>query len=79
MTHIDEYRSRIMTAAQAVQGLKSGSHIAMGMATAEPPALLGALANMAENGDVDDLKLWYFHSMNNAGETVLRPDLLGQQ
>ena len=78
MTHIDEYRSRIMTATRAVQGLKSGSHVAMGMATAEPPALLAALANMAENGDVDDLKLWYFHSMDHAGKTVLRPELLGR-
>ena len=52
--------------------------MAMGMATAEPPALLGAIADMAENGAVEDLKLWYFHSMDHAGDTVLRPDLLGR-
>ncbi|WP_417615198.1 acetyl-CoA hydrolase/transferase family protein [Parasphingorhabdus sp.] len=78
MTHIDAYRSRLKTAEDAVRGLKSGAHIAMGMATAEPPALLGALADMAEKGAVDDLKLWYFHSMDHAGETVLRSDLLGR-
>lgn len=78
MTHIDEYRSRLMTAERALQGLKCGSHVGMGMATAEPPALLAVLAGMAETGGVDDIKLWYFHSMDHAGETVLRPDLLGR-
>ncbi|MEH6660061.1 MAG: acetyl-CoA hydrolase/transferase C-terminal domain-containing protein [Parasphingorhabdus sp.] len=78
MTHIDAYKSRIRTAAEAVHGLRPGAHMAMGMATAEPPALLGAIADMAANGTVDDLKLWYFHSMDHAGDTVLRPDLLGR-
>ncbi|WP_417594870.1 acetyl-CoA hydrolase/transferase family protein [Parasphingorhabdus sp.] len=78
MTHRNEYRSRLKTAEEAVLGLKSGAHMAMGMATAEPPALLGALADMAESGCVDDLKLWYFHSMDHAGDTVLRSDLLGR-
>ena len=78
MTYIEDYRARRMTAAEAMQGVKSGAHIAMGMAAAEPPALLGALADMAEKGAVEDLKLWYFHSMDHAGQTVLRPDLLGR-
>ena len=77
MTYLDDYRARLMTAAEAMQGLKSGAHIAMGMATAEPPALLGAIADLAEQRAVDDIKLWYFHSMDHAGRTVLRPDLLG--
>ncbi len=78
MTHIEAYQSRLTNANGAVQGLHSGAHIAMGMATAEPPALLGALADMAIRGDIDDIKLWYFHSMDHAGATVLRPDLLGR-
>lgn len=78
MTDIEDYRSRLMTAADAIQGLKRGANVAMGMATAEPPALLGALADMAEKSEIDDLKLWYFHSMDHAGRTVLRPDLLGR-
>jgi len=78
MTHIEKYRSRLMTAGQAVEGLNSGAHIAMGMATAEPPALLGALAETVAKADIDDVKLWYFHSMDHAGETVLQPDLLGR-
>ena len=78
MSHIDEYRARLGTAAEAIGGLKSGAHLAMGMATAEPPALLGALADRAEQGRVDDIKLWYFHSMDHARDTVLLPGLLGR-
>lgn len=48
----------------------------MGMAVAEPPALLAALAARVENGSVNALKLWYFHSMAHAAETLLRYELL---
>jgi itaconate CoA-transferase len=48
----------------------------MGMAAAEPPALLAALAKRVEAGELDDLKLWYFHSVEHAGRTVLRRELL---
>ena len=48
----------------------------MGMATAEPPALLTALADRVESGELTDLRLWYFHSMEHAARTILRKDLL---
>jgi itaconate CoA-transferase len=48
----------------------------MGMAVAEPPALLSALAARVEDGSLDALKLWYFHSLSHAAETVLRFELL---
>ena len=48
----------------------------MGMAVAEPPALLTALAARVDSGALNDLKLWYFHSMAHAAETVLRYELL---
>lgn len=65
-----------MSAARAVSNIPSGAHIAMGMAVAEPPALLKAIAARVEAGDLNDLKLWYFHSMAHAGETLLQPALL---
>ncbi len=65
-----------MSAARAVSNIPSGAHIAMGMAVAEPPALLKAIAARVEAGDLNDLKLWYFHSMAHAGETLLKPALL---
>ena len=48
----------------------------MGMAVAEPPALLTALAARVEDGSLDTLKLWYFHSLAHAAETMLRYELL---
>jgi itaconate CoA-transferase len=71
-----EYRSKLVTADAAVATIASGAHVAMGMAVAEPPALLGALARRIEDGALTDLKLWYFHSLDHAAQTVLRYDLL---
>ena len=71
-----EYRSKRVTAAAAVSRIPSGSDIAMGMAVAEPPALLSALAARVEDGSLDALKLWYFHSLSHAAGTVLRFELL---
>ncbi|WP_430415529.1 acetyl-CoA hydrolase/transferase family protein [Parasphingorhabdus sp.] len=71
-----QYRAKSMTAARAVSNIPSAAHIAMGMAVAEPPALLKALAARVEAGNLGDLKLWYFHSMAHAGETLLKPTLL---
>jgi itaconate CoA-transferase len=73
---IEEYRSRLTTAAAAVAQVPSGANIAMGMAAAEPPALLKALADRVEAGSLADLKLWYFHSLPHAATTLLRYELL---
>ena len=72
----DLYRQKLTSAEQAAALIASNSDVAMGMAAAEPPALLAALARRAEAGELDQLRLWYFHSMDHAGRTVLRPDLL---
>lgn len=50
----------------------------MGMAVGAPPALLTALGDRAEAKEVEELKLWYFHSLEHAGQTVLRYDLLAR-
>lgn len=72
----DLYRQRLMSADAAAALVASDSDVAMGMAAAEPPALLAALARRAEAGSLNALRLWYFHSMDHAGQTVLRPALL---
>lgn len=59
-----------------MKGLACDSDIAMGMAVSEPPALLAALAERVERGGLSELRLWYFHSLDHAGNTVLRPELL---
>jgi itaconate CoA-transferase len=70
------YAEKRMTAAEAVAGIASGDRLAMGMALAEPPALLAALAARAERDEIDEVRLYYFHSTPHAAATVLRPDLL---
>ena len=44
MTPQDLYAAKLTTPDAAVAGIASGMNVAMGMAVAEPPALLGALA-----------------------------------
>lgn len=76
MSPQDIYRAKLSTADAAVACIASGSNLAMGMAAAEPPALLEALARRVEVAGIGDLRLWYFHSLETAGKTVLRRDLL---
>jgi len=74
--HLELYRAKLLGADAAATLIHSDSDVAMGMAAAEPPALLAALARRAEAGTLEALRLWYFHSTQHAGSTVLRPDLL---
>jgi itaconate CoA-transferase len=47
----------------------------MGMAMTEPPALLKALAERAESGLLEDLRIYYFEATSIAATTVLRYEL----
>jgi itaconate CoA-transferase len=69
------YQSKLTTPEQAMASVPSGSKLSMGMAMAEPPALLKALADRAVAGDVDELKVYYFESNRIAGDTILRYEL----
>ena len=70
------YASKRLTAAEVADRIDSGQRVAMGMALAEPPAILAALAARAEAGEVDEVRLYYFHSTPHAGSTVLRYELM---
>ena len=72
------YAAKLMSADAAAQLVPSDSHLAMGMAVAEPPALLSALARRIEAGTMSGMRLWYFHSMAHAAQSLLRRDLLGR-
>ncbi|MFA7263091.1 MAG: acetyl-CoA hydrolase/transferase C-terminal domain-containing protein [Caulobacter sp.] len=65
-----------MTATEAANRIESGSRVCMGMALAEPPAILAAIAARAEADEIDEVRLYYFHSTPHAGATVLRYDLM---
>jgi itaconate CoA-transferase len=69
------YRSKLTTPDQAVASIPSGSRLSMGMAMAEPPALLKALADRAEAGKVENVRLYYYEATSIAGKTVLRYEL----
>ena len=70
------YKGKLKSAAEAAAMIPSGSRMAMGMAMAEPPALLGALAERARAGEVGKLRLYYFEAMSTAADTVLAYDLV---
>lgn len=78
MAAADLYRAKLTSAGEAVAAITSDMDVAMGMAIAEPPALLQALSDRIERAGLADLRLWYFHSLEHAGRTVLRRDLLGR-
>ena len=69
------YQSKLSMPDQAVASIPSGSKLSMGMAMAEPPALLKALAERAGAGEIEDLKVYYFEATKTAGETILRYEL----
>ena len=71
-----DYQAKLKSPAEAAALIQSGTHISMGMALGEPPALLTALNARLEAGEVGGLKLWYFHSMPTAAMTVLRYEMM---
>jgi len=70
------YKSKLVTAETAISTIVSGQAVAMGMAIAEPPALLAALAAHVETAKLGQIQLWYFHSLIAAGSTVLRYEMI---
>src|SRR5580658_7475906 len=70
------YQSKLTKPDQAVASIPTGSKLSMGMAMAEPPALLKALADRAEAGRIAELEVYYFESTSIAGETILRYELV---
>jgi itaconate CoA-transferase len=76
MTMGDLYRQKLVLPDEALAFVGSGMNVAMGMAVAEPPALLEALERRVSGAGLSDIRLWYFHSLEAAGRTVLRRDML---
>ena len=73
---IAAYQSKLVTAVKAVSQISSDCDVAMGMAVSEPPALLTALAARVEEEALSAVRLWYFHSLSHAADSVLRYELL---
>jgi itaconate CoA-transferase len=75
MDVVSIYQSKLVRADEAVAIIQSGSRLSMGMAMAEPPAILQALADRAEAGTIEDLRVYYFEATSIAGKTILRYEL----
>ena len=72
-----EYAAKLTSAAAAVADIESGSTVALGQAAGQPPALMRALADRARAGEIDDVKLYYFHAEQPMQESLLRYELMG--
>jgi itaconate CoA-transferase len=70
--HASLYAERLMTAGRAAALIPSGARVVMGLGVSQPPALLKALADRAEAGEVEGINLYYLLSTAIAGDTVLR-------
>ena len=72
------YHAKLTDPDTAMQAVTSGSSVAIGQAASQPRALLGALAARAGRGEIDRVKLYYFHAETPMADTVLRYDLMGR-
>ncbi|MBM3119751.1 MAG: acetyl-CoA hydrolase/transferase family protein [Chloroflexi bacterium] len=70
-----EYRKKLTTPEKAVEDIQDGSTIVPGMVSAEPPALLAAIANRARQGDLKNISVYFLHPAEHAAMTILAPDL----
>lgn len=71
----DDYRRKLTTPEQAIARLHDGDTIVHGVTLAEPPALLGAIAERVRAGDIDRIVIYSFNPQRHAAETYLQPDL----
>ena len=58
-----------------MERIKDGNTIIHGMAIAEPPALLAAIADRTREGDLKNIKIFSLLPLEHAARTVLAPDL----
>ena len=70
-----EYKQKLRTPQEAVQIVQDGWVMTHGLTLAEPPALLGALADRLRGGDLHDLEVHSLLPLATAGSTVLDPFL----
>jgi len=71
----DLYDQKRTTPAKAVASIRNGSQIVHGMASGEPPALLGAIAERLRAGDLKGIEVYSLLPWKHAADTYLAPDL----
>ncbi len=67
-----QYKSKLTTPQRAVELIPARGTLSMGMAFSEPPALLAALEERVRAGGIDELRIYYSHSVAAAAQTILK-------
>ncbi len=67
-----EYRAKLIRPEDAVRLIPARGTLGMGMGVSEPPALLGALEKRIQAGGIEQLRVYYSHSVAAAGSTILK-------
>lgn len=65
-TCVTEYKQKLTTPRKAVKEISHGDTIVHGLSTAEPPALLAAIADRAREGDVKDINIYSLLPLKHA-------------
>lgn len=71
----DLYQKKLTTPEKAVAAIPNGGRIIHGMASAEPPALLEAIAGRLQAGDLKDIEIYTLLPSKHAAATYLAPEL----
>src|SRR5215472_3674975 len=61
-----------MTPVQAAGLIPARGKLSMGMAVSEPPALLKALEERIQRHEIEELRVYYSHSVAAAASTILK-------
>jgi itaconate CoA-transferase len=72
----DLYRAKLSTAAEVVTAVPRTCNLVLGAFSAQPPALMQALAARVRAGDHDLIRLYYMASSPAMGDTLLQYDLM---
>lgn len=70
-----EYMRKLASPEEAATSVKSGQTVVHGMGTAEPPALLEAIAHRVRSGSIRDLCVFSLFPMDAACNTLLAEEL----
>ncbi|MGP6203442.1 acetyl-CoA hydrolase/transferase family protein [Microbacterium sp. F2] len=72
----DDYRRKLVSAADAAASVPSGTQLLVAMGLGAPPAVLAALAERIRSDDLVDLDLYYGMGGDAIGDTILQPGVI---
>jgi len=73
--YADEYRMKLTSFDDAAAIIKDGDTVIHGVTVAEPPGMLGAIAERARAGNLNHIKVYTFNAQQHFAETLGNPDI----